>query len=166
MQRKKILFVEQNQDGTIGGSYYCLLYLIRLLDKKRFEPIVMFYEENSLIGEFEKTGARVIVFKKPKGRRFLIQYSFAKVLSPLLIIMQKTYNFFRVVLIPILKFILFLKNEKIDIIHLNNSVAVGAEWIVAARLTGVLCLTFQREYHFRLTQISKYFGIISLFELI
>ena len=50
---KKILYIEANTDGTIGGSYYSLLYLLQGLDKTRYEPHVMFCQENVLIPEFK-----------------------------------------------------------------------------------------------------------------
>ena len=45
--RKRILFVEQNDDGTVGGSHHSLLLLIRHLDRAEFEPIVAFYERRA-----------------------------------------------------------------------------------------------------------------------
>ena len=44
MSKKRILFAELTQDGTIGGSHYCLLYLIQGLNRSKYEPITIFYE--------------------------------------------------------------------------------------------------------------------------
>lgn len=52
--KKKILLVEQNNDGTIGGSHYCMLYLVRGLNREKYEPIAVFYERNSLLSRFEE----------------------------------------------------------------------------------------------------------------
>ena len=52
--RKRILFVEQNCDGTIGGSHHSLLLLVKHLDRSRFEPIVAFYQHHALVPEFER----------------------------------------------------------------------------------------------------------------
>jgi len=51
---KHILFIEANIDGTIGGSHYCLLELIKGLDKSKFKPFVLFYQKNILIPEFKR----------------------------------------------------------------------------------------------------------------
>src|SRR6185503_5141058 len=58
--RKRILFVEQNLDGTIGGSHHSLLLLVKHLDRTRFEPVVAFYQQHSLIDEYERC-ARVVM---------------------------------------------------------------------------------------------------------
>jgi len=60
--------------------------------------------------------------------------------------------------IPTFRFISFLKKEKVDIIHLNNSVEFGFEWIIASKMLGKPCLTFQRGYHERLSILHKFLG--------
>ena len=32
-KRVNVLYVEENRDGTVGGSHYCLIDLIKVLDK-------------------------------------------------------------------------------------------------------------------------------------
>ena len=82
---KKIMYVEATQDGTIGGSHYCLLDLILEIDQSKFSPIVIFYENNSLEKEFKDAGAEVIVYHKPHGKNFkkIISESPFKFLSSL-----------------------------------------------------------------------------------
>ena len=48
----RILYVEGNVDGTIGGSYLSLLFLVSGLDRTRFDPLVVFARENKLIPRF------------------------------------------------------------------------------------------------------------------
>ena len=45
MRPARILYCEGNVDGTIGGSYFSLLYLIEGLDRARYEPLVVFHRE-------------------------------------------------------------------------------------------------------------------------
>mgnify|MGYP006267924231 CR=1 FL=1 len=71
---KRILFVEQNQDGTIGGSYYCLLYITQLIDKSKYTPLVMFYQDNSLLQDFKNSGAEVSIYGKPRGKDFFSRF--------------------------------------------------------------------------------------------
>ncbi len=63
---KRILFVESNRDGTVGGSYFLLLDLIRGLDRPRYEPIVGFHRENYLMDQFRAAGAEVVLFDNLK----------------------------------------------------------------------------------------------------
>ena len=155
---KKILFVEQNQDGTIGGSYYCLLYIIQLIDKTKFKPLVMFYQENSLSEDFKKSGAEVLLYKKPRGKDLFSKFKKYRPLYLGLKLIEKSYNIINKHIIPTVRFTAILKREKIDIIHLNNSVIFGFEWIIAAKILGKPCLTFQRGYHDRLSIFNKFFG--------
>ena len=47
-QPQRILYVEGNTDGTIGGSYFSLLFLVQGLDRRRYEPVVVFQREHTL----------------------------------------------------------------------------------------------------------------------
>ena len=62
----KILFIEGNTDGTIGGSYFSLLYLVRNLNQNKYKPTVAFYSKHPLVSDFRKTGANVVIFKHLK----------------------------------------------------------------------------------------------------
>jgi hypothetical protein len=59
---KRILFIEGNRDGTVGGSYFLLLDLVRGLDRSRYTPIVGFHRENYLMDQFRAAGAEVVLF--------------------------------------------------------------------------------------------------------
>ena len=100
-KQKKILFIEANLDGTIGGSHYCLLELVKCLNKDKFKPYVLFFQDNALIPNFEQL-CPTIIFDKTKGfiikNRFPRKYLFIskyKFLLSLLLLCQKGYNFFR-----------------------------------------------------------------------
>jgi glycosyltransferase involved in cell wall biosynthesis len=156
--RKRILFIEQNQDGTVGGSHYCLLYITQLIDKTKYEPLVMFYQENPLVQDFRNSGAEVIIQGKPRGKYLFSRF---KKLGPLYFILkliEKFYNITNKHIIPTIRFIAFLRKEKVDIVHLNNSVEFGFEWLIASKILGKPCLTFQRGYHDRLSMVNKFFG--------
>lgn len=45
----KVLYCEGNVDGTVGGSYYSLLYLVKYLDRAKYYPIVVFYTEHGIL---------------------------------------------------------------------------------------------------------------------
>ena len=133
MKRRKILFVEQNVDGTIGGSHYCLLYLVQKLNRNIYEPIIAFYEPNQLMGLFSKEG-KTIVFNKAKNVTFDNM------------VLRKLINIL-INMIFVFRCIFFLLKNKINLVHLNNSVAVGYDtWLVACLITGVPCITHERNF--------------------
>ncbi len=57
---------------------------------------------------------------------------------------------------------LFLRKNKIDLIHLNNSVAVGYDtWLPAALMAKIPCITHDRTY-FRFDKLNlKFFHLLT-----
>ena len=64
--QKRVLYCEGNIDGTIGGSYYSLLFLVAGLDRSKFDPVVVFRTSNPLISRYNENGIRTLVVPKPK----------------------------------------------------------------------------------------------------
>ena len=58
---RRILYLEHNTDGTVGGSHLCLLEICRHLDRSRYQPVVCFFERNSLWDAFAETGAELML---------------------------------------------------------------------------------------------------------
>ena len=58
---RKVLYCESNVDGTIGGSHYCLLWLVENLDRTKFTPLVVFYEEHALVPRFRQTAETLVL---------------------------------------------------------------------------------------------------------
>jgi glycosyltransferase involved in cell wall biosynthesis len=132
-----VLYVELNLDGTIGGSYFSLLYLVSGIDRARFEPRVIFASPNRLIPTFREAGVDARAFEprqpwrataplRPFAR--LVNFTTAKWHS-----LASTLRYWRL-----------LRRERIDLLHLNNSFDTGAEWMMAAWLAGVPTVTHQR----------------------
>ena len=80
--RRTVLYLERNVDGTIGGSYRSLLYLVKLLPKDQFIPIVVFYREHHLVDEFRKAGCRVIILKYPRAINLVDRFRVLGGVSP------------------------------------------------------------------------------------
>ena len=57
---KRILFM--HQVSSIGGASYCMLSLVKAIDKSKFTPIVMLRSEGPLAGEIRKMGIEVVFF--------------------------------------------------------------------------------------------------------
>lgn len=141
----RVLYCEQNVDGTIGGSYFSLLYLVSGLDKSRFEPIVVFYREHSLLPAFRAAGARVLVWDKAPVFTFArhLPRGFGWLKGPATVA-QKGLNFFRSFVVAVYTRARFLRQERIGIVHLNNSIVRNHDWMLAALLTKRRCLTHER----------------------
>jgi len=146
---KRILFIEANVDGTIGGSHYCLLELVKGLNKNRFKPFILFYQENILIPEF-KEFCPVIILDKIKGlviKRDLPRlYTFvAKIpfLPYFLHLFQQTYNFLSCYLNDLFKIIHLLSKLKIDLVHINNS-PTFTDILIACKFLRIKCISHLR----------------------
>jgi glycosyltransferase involved in cell wall biosynthesis len=145
-RRVRVLYCESNMDGTIGGSHYCLLYLLEELDKTRFEPTVVFFESHPLISRFEQSAETVVIVRDEPHVFAALRSPFAKT-YPLLVLplrlVQRAVNFFGFVRL-VRQYCAFLKDRQIDIVHLNNSIIRHHDWMLAARLTGRPCISHER----------------------
>lgn len=166
----KLLFVEANTDGTVGGSHHCLLSFIKGLNKDKYQPFVLFYEKNKLIKEFERVGCKLIILKAPSPLILKNIFPFIRHSSRGLSLLfytpfrflQKAYNFFTVFCVLTLKFRRVLKNLKIDLVHLNNG-PDAYDWLIASKFSHIKCVTHVRGY----PKISKTGKIlISLYDAI
>jgi glycosyltransferase involved in cell wall biosynthesis/thiamine kinase-like enzyme len=151
MDKYNILYVEGNTDKTVGGSYFSLYYLIKGLNKHVYRPYAFFYGAHSLLPQFQEQCAEVIVSPVPEKLNF--QAALAgmhgwKVLYPIVAVLgaviQKILNAFLHWVVPVFRFYRLLRRYKIDIVHLNNSIVTNHEWILAAKLARVKCVSHQR----------------------
>ncbi len=136
MGKIRILYIESNRDGTIGGSYYSLFYLVEGLDKEVYEPVVMFYEDNPLIGKFEKVAEKVVVFD---------HYSpFCGCLETFDDVVKFIPRFMRDILWAQLEINKRIDETKPDIVHLNNSYAANHDWVLACKRRGIKIIAHDR----------------------
>ncbi len=161
MPRKPItvLFCENNIDGTIGGSYYSLLFLVKGLDRTRFTPIVVFYTEHTLLPAFRDAGIETIIW--PRSRAFTFGAAAGGALrwiKPPVLMLQKLLNFGRGFVAPSVARAAFLRKRGIGLVHLNNSVLVNHPWMLAARLAGIKCVTHERGINQQYPASARYFG--------
>ncbi len=132
---KKILYVEGNIDGTVGGSYFSLLFLASGLDRNRFQPTVVFARENSLIPTYESRGVRVLIRARPQPARF----SF-----PGGALVAKAVNFIAGFIVEPLRLARFLRRENVAVLHLNNAVTLNQTWMMGAWFARIPCVTHER----------------------
>jgi glycosyltransferase involved in cell wall biosynthesis len=149
----RIVYVEQNTDGTIGGSHYCLLDLVKHLDRRRFDPIVAFYGDHALLAEFEKVCPTVILPAfRPIGPLGTGTAGARWIERPV----RKGVSLFTAYLPAFFSRLAFIRRHRIDIVHLNNSIMRGYDWLTAARFAGVACITHNRRRP-DVTTLRKFF---------
>jgi glycosyltransferase involved in cell wall biosynthesis len=125
----RILIVESNQDGTVGGSYQALFDLAARVDRARFEPIVLFYQDNVFVSRLRARGIEVVLFDEIARKEREINKSGRRV--------TKLLGFGTAVLRRRRE----LRRLRIDLLHLNNSPRIGSDdWLPAARLIGIPCV--------------------------
>jgi glycosyltransferase involved in cell wall biosynthesis len=157
----RIVFVEGNVDGTIGGSYFSLLFLLEGLDRARFEPIVVFHREHALLDRFRKAAADVKVMEWHRPFHFAVLKTARAKQLPLLFAplraVQSVINFGRF-LQTALENMRLLMDVRPALLHLNNSVTRGHEWILAARLTGTPTVVHERGINDEISWMSRLFA--------
>lgn len=130
----RILYVEGNVDGTIGGSYYSLLYLVSGLDRSRYQPVVLFARDNALVARFHAVDAQTMLHAPPRPT----------VLPGPFRLLAKATNFVRGMIVEPLRLASLLRRERVALVHLNNSIIRNHPWMVAARIARIPCITHER----------------------
>lgn len=125
----RVLYVECNEDGTVGGSHQVLYDFVRRLDRERFEPVVLFYQANPFRDRFEDVGVEVHLYEEIRGverrRREAGQFP-AKHLDFLIAVGRRLRT---------------IREHDVDLVHLNNSPTVGFDdWLPACRILGIPCV--------------------------
>lgn len=158
--RRRIVYCEGNLDGTIGGSYFSLLFLVAGLNREQFEPIVVFRRTNALMEKFQDAGVEVVVFPPPEPVRLGLPRDTSRLpiwLRPIVVVRQGI-NFLRVFAWDGLKLAWWLRKKRVDLVHLNNSVTRTHSWMLAAKFLGIPCITHERGMNTRYSSISLYFA--------
>jgi glycosyltransferase involved in cell wall biosynthesis len=140
---RRVLYVEHNVDGTVGGSHRCLLDICRTIRGEFFQPVVLFFQDNALVPEFREAGAEVIIGSPacPLLRRgggssnlWVGLLSRLKVLANAVLMLG----------VRPLQWSLFLRRHRIEIVHLNNTFNADHDLIVAAWVMRIPCIAHQR----------------------
>ena len=128
----RVLFCESSADGTIGGSHYCMLYLVQHLDRAQFEPIALFYEPHALLARFQAAAETII---HPQDRPVGWQGAGG--------LLGRGANLVKLAGV-VAGHVALLRRRRIGLVHLNNSVTRHQDWMLAARLAGVPCIVHER----------------------
>lgn len=168
MKPKKILYVEQNTDGTVGGSHFSLLYLIERLDRRRFAPTVIFYQDHHLVPQYRQAGCDVMILKKPQALnlreaspalRSLCASSITGrlAMTPVKLI-QKPFNYFKTFIIPSLECWKILRRGGFELVHMNNTLLRPQQWILASVLTRTKIIAHERGINSRFPTQAFFFA--------
>ena len=131
MMPVRILHVESNADGTVGGSHRALVDLAQRVDRRRFEPVVLFYQNNPHVATLRESGIEVLLYEDERAREVEIRRHGSRA--------RKLVDFAA----AIARRNAFLRRHRIGLVHLNNSPMGGySDWLPAARLARVPCITF------------------------
>jgi glycosyltransferase involved in cell wall biosynthesis len=125
-RRIRVLCVECNEDGTVGGTHQALLDLARQLDKTRFEFIPLYYQQNRIGERLRELGFQVVY---DDAQRAIERAPH---------IAGNVVGKIRSILRAPLRRAQLLRELKIDIVHMINSPTLGHDdWLPAARLAGI-----------------------------
>jgi glycosyltransferase involved in cell wall biosynthesis len=158
---KRILYCEGNVDGTIGGSYFSLLFLVEHLDRSQFEPIVVFHLPHALEHRFRAIVSDVRILERSARFRLRLRDTElcrrAPVLCKPLGWVQSAVNVARYIW-RVGSLAALLKHERIALLHLNNSVTRNHEWMLAAWLTRTPFVTHERGINDRFSRSCYFFA--------
>lgn len=154
---KTIMYCEGNTDGTVGGSFFSLLYLVKGLNKSKYRPIVVFHKEHSLMDEYAKAGIETIIVPRPSPTvlRFRDE-SPLKVFNYPLKLVQKAINLIKFLPLTIYRYRRLILEKDVDLLHLNNSVAANHDWMLAALLSNIKCITHERAIYSKYSRLSRF----------
>jgi glycosyltransferase involved in cell wall biosynthesis len=127
--RTRVLIVESNDDGTVGGSHQALFDLVVGVDHTSFEPIVLFYEDNVFASQLGRRGIEVVLFDEFTRRN--------RTVDPPAGLVGKAFRF----VADVIRCRKELRRLRIDLLHLNNTPRIGNDnWLPAARSLGIPCI--------------------------
>ncbi len=125
----RIACIEVNEDGTTGGSHRALELLAGGLSSLGFEMVPVFYQDNRVAERLAAAGFDVRILGALRAHERDVNERGA--------LPRRLAKAFRAVR----ERAAFLKQERIALVHLNNSPFVGFDdWLPASRLLGLPCV--------------------------
>lgn len=144
-QPLRILFVHHGMG--LGGAPLSLLYMVRSLDRQKFEPLVLFLHESEVVDLFKKNGIATIgpvnLMDFPHTKIWWLRWYHANTLIRAII------DTFKTIFVAAPR---IYTNYHPDIVHLNTSSLIG--WALAAHRLNIPVM-----WHIREPLADGYFGI-------
>jgi glycosyltransferase involved in cell wall biosynthesis len=140
MAPHRILFVEASVGGVLGGSLTGILQLIDRLDRSRFAPSLLLYQQKEIIPQLEASGVPVAVLgpqpgwyadgdRGRLGRAWLRVREIASVVLPRARAVQKE-----------------LARTRPELVYLANGVSPNLDALMAAARAGIPALVHEKGY--------------------
>jgi glycosyltransferase involved in cell wall biosynthesis len=144
----KILFLEASSGQVVGGSLTGMLELIGGLDRSRYTPVVVLYEDKPITRQLRAQGVHVRIFSKrrlPKEHTLQEKTGYRHVkgypgITPLLQGARATLTFLFETLPAALRLASVFREEAPDIVHVCNGFRGNMDAIVAARMCHIPCI--------------------------
>lgn len=144
----KILFLEASSGQVVGGSLTGMLELIGGLDRVRYAPVVVLYEEKPVTRQLRAQGIPVRIFSKrrlPKEHTLQEKIGYQHVkgypgVTSILQTVRATLTFVFETLPAALRLASVFRQEAPDIVHVCNGFRGNLDAVVAARLCGIPCV--------------------------
>ena len=153
LKKKNVLYIEANMDGTVGGSYHSLFLLVKYMNKDKYKPVVLFYEENAMVPDFRNV-CEVSIFSHPAV--FSIEKNLPKlhemarksgVARKLFSLYQKGHNFLGYHVPNMMNIYRYLRENRIDLIHVNNFPDL-TDWLFVSKLLRVKIVSHLRGFYY------------------
>jgi glycosyltransferase involved in cell wall biosynthesis len=151
---RRVLLVENTIRG-LGGSYESLFLTAKGLDRRRFEPVALFFQENHFAAKLRALGIRVIV---ERSKRFWEREGYIrnteKVRSALPrrgflgAARRRTVALLRMLFggLPMAWTVAgAIRRERVDLLHTNNNLERDAMVILGGVLAGVPIIAHERQ---------------------
>jgi glycosyltransferase involved in cell wall biosynthesis len=149
----RILYVENGQKG--GGSAESLYQLLKVIDRKKFHPIVVFTHNIPIIKKFSQIGVKTVLLEdwyfSRKGTHFfkvLAHCMNAIVIYGSFLFPKLAFNLESFLMAKLRKRVeRLIEYENINLIHSNNNVHRDLWVAEAAQNKKIVCVSHLRSFH-------------------
>jgi len=134
-EAKNILYLE---GGTgFGGSGNSLFGLLKNIDKNKFNPLVVTFNDGPQFQKIHNLGIKMIKLNlnetEPEDKNGILSY------------LKFGFDFLFNILPISLKLIRIIKKNKIDLVHINTNIISGIPAILASKITRIPCICHIRQ---------------------
>ena len=144
----KILYLEASSGQVVGGSLTGVLHMLAGLDRSRYEPTLVLYEDKRVIKSLITQGIQVRIFSKrrlPKEHSLQSAPAYKQAkgypgVTPLLKNLRALGTFVFETLPAARRLARLFREESPDIVHVCNGFRGNMDAIVAARMCGIPCV--------------------------
>lgn len=144
----RVLFVEASSGGVVGGSLTGLYHLIRGLDRTRFAPAMVLYEEKNIESDLREIGVPVhhVYRRRMPKEHVLLQYEGyhrAKASTGVGSTLRLGRHALRLVVEELpaaVRLARIIRRSRADVVHLGNGVRANFDGILACVLTRTPCV--------------------------